>query len=234
MNLKFGCDPELWVVDKHGKVVPAFGLIPGSKEEPHSVDNGAIQVDGLAVEFNIHPVETREEWLHNIKSVRGTLLNYVKENNPEYELSANPIAHFDPTEFKTYPISARILGCDPDWNSKGRPNRSPSRTLFSKPLRTTSGHIHIGFCEDVDRNHPEHFEKCRALAQRISDRLAQPVTEEEIERLKYYGMDGSFRPKTYGVEVRSFSNRWLESDESILKMFDDVKRETEEFFSQAA
>lgn len=233
MQLKFGADPELWIVDNNNKVIPALGLIPGTKESPHPVDCGAVQRDGLAAEFNIHPAESREEWLHNIKTVYNQLENFVKEANPDYRLSAFPVARFDPAEFKKYPLESKILGCDPDFNSSGRANRNPSRKIFSKPIRTTSGHIHIGWTEGHDANHPEHFETCRRLAKMISDRHAVPVTEDELERLKYYGMDGSFRPKSYGVEVRSFSNLWLNSDESILKVFDDVKQSTEEFFEAA-
>lgn len=229
MNLKFGADPEVWI-SHNGKIIPAIGIIPGTKEEPFGVDCGAVQRDGLAAEFNIHPAETRDEWLHNIKTVYGQLDKFVKEANPEFELLATPVAHFDLKEFREYPMESKILGCDPDFNSTGRVNRNPSRKIFTKPLRTASGHVHVGWTEEQDARHPKHFEICRRLAQVISDRHAVPVTEDELERLKYYGMGGSFRPKSYGVEVRSFSNLWLNSDESILKVFDDVKRTTEEFF----
>ncbi len=52
----FGCDPELFVINDEGVFVSAEGLIPGDKQNPYKVPGGAIQVDGMAAEFNIDPV----------------------------------------------------------------------------------------------------------------------------------------------------------------------------------
>jgi hypothetical protein len=52
MQVSVGADPEVFVRNAEGEPVPACGLIPGTKAEPHRVDSGAVQVDGLALEFN--------------------------------------------------------------------------------------------------------------------------------------------------------------------------------------
>ena len=49
-----GCDPEVFVA-KGGKFISAHGMIPGTKKAPHKVERGAVQVDGMALEFNIDP-----------------------------------------------------------------------------------------------------------------------------------------------------------------------------------
>ena len=54
MNILIGADPELFVM-KNGKFHSADDLIPGSKDEPYPVENGAVKVDGMALEFNIRP-----------------------------------------------------------------------------------------------------------------------------------------------------------------------------------
>jgi hypothetical protein len=57
MEFKIGADPEFFLRDKAtGKFVSAHGLIPGTKRQPMKVDKGAVQVDGMALEFNIDPV----------------------------------------------------------------------------------------------------------------------------------------------------------------------------------
>ena len=53
-GMTFGCDPELFVVNGNDEFVyPEW--IPGNKEEPHPVEHGAVQIDGMAAEFNIDP-----------------------------------------------------------------------------------------------------------------------------------------------------------------------------------
>jgi len=56
MKILVGCDPELFV-KKDGVLVSAHGLVQGSKEHPFRVSKGAVQVDGMALEFNIDPAE---------------------------------------------------------------------------------------------------------------------------------------------------------------------------------
>ena len=47
-----GADPELFV-KKGRSFQSAYGMIPGTKQKPKKVIKGAVQVDGMALEFNI-------------------------------------------------------------------------------------------------------------------------------------------------------------------------------------
>ena len=53
-----------------GKAFSAHGLVKGTKERPQTTDNGAVQVDGLALEFNTDPVSLADfdSWNRLIKS----------------------------------------------------------------------------------------------------------------------------------------------------------------------
>ena len=54
-NKKFtiGADPEVFVADSlTNTFVSAHDLVPGTKLEPFAVNKGAVQVDGMALEFN--------------------------------------------------------------------------------------------------------------------------------------------------------------------------------------
>ena len=55
IEAKVGADPEIFLGDADGGLVSAYGLIKGDKEHPFPVTNGAVQVDGMAAEFNIDP-----------------------------------------------------------------------------------------------------------------------------------------------------------------------------------
>ncbi len=52
VNFTIGADPEIFL-RRRGKAFSAHGVIPGTKKEPHNVEKGAVQVDGMAVEFNV-------------------------------------------------------------------------------------------------------------------------------------------------------------------------------------
>lgn len=54
MSYLVGADPELFV-SKAGVILSAFGLVGGTKKVPQKVERGAVQVDGMALEFNIDP-----------------------------------------------------------------------------------------------------------------------------------------------------------------------------------
>jgi hypothetical protein len=206
-----GADPELFMRHPDSNdFISAHGRVPGTKSEPFKVPFGAIQVDGTALEFNIDPAKTVEEFVHNIKAVKTTLENYV----PGYNVVAEPVAIYDEDYFKwDVPASAQELGCDPDFNGwTGLVNPRPDPN--GKPMRTASGHIHIGWGEGFDPHSPAHFEQCCRVARQMDYYLGiqSLLWDKDGTRRELYGKAGAFRPKPYGMEYRVLSNRWLAND----------------------
>jgi hypothetical protein len=206
-------------------------IFPGTKKEPYPVDRGAIQVDGVALEFNINAAESENEFFKNINTVFNQMQEMVVAVNKDWEIKAIPVAHFKTNTWKHIPEDAKILGCDPDYNYTGMANPNPGEQLLNTPLRTGSGHIHIGWTEDEDVQDPLHFQDCRFIADKFRSCVGefgfyQARTHEDYTRLQYYGMNGAFRPKPYGVELRSPSNRWLASEQTIRSVY----RETKQYF----
>lgn len=209
MELLIGADPELFVTNGR-KNVSGYGLIPGTKEDPHPVANGAVQVDGMALEFNIDPAATEEEFVNNIKSVMSQLEAMV----PDYELVAKPTAKFSKKTISEQPPEALELGCDPDYNAyTGEENPAPE--IGDGLARTGAGHIHIGWTTDVDPKHPEHMEACCMIAKQLDYYLGVPsiLFDDDVKRRQMYGKAGCFRPKSYGMEYRTPSNAWLKSED---------------------
>ena len=210
MTILIGADPEVFV-KQNGKVVSGYGLIPGTKDKPFPVKNGAVQVDGMALEFNIVPATSSKEFISNITSVLSTLKSMV----PEHELVLEAVAKFDRKYLEKQPREAVRLGCDPDYNAYTIRRNSPpdSRKLF----RTAAGHIHIGWTNDVDVYNPDHINNCVSIVRNLDITLGVPsvLFDDQIERRKLYGKAGAFRPKPYGVEYRVLSNKWLNSAQLI-------------------
>ena len=208
MELLIGADPEIFV-KKDGHFHSAHGLVPGTKEKPFAVPNGAVQVDGMALEFNIDPSETEDEFAEYISSV----MQHLNDMTPGFDLSKGATADFTPEHLAEQPEEALILGCEPDFNAyTGKENAPPNAAAT---FRTAAGHIHIGWCKDVDPYHPEHIAACELLVKELDLRLALPFAtyDKDNRRRELYGAPGAYRPKSYGVEYRVLSNAWLDSDE---------------------
>lgn len=218
-----GADPELFIRNPNtGDFVSAHDRVPGTKYEPFKVPSGAIQVDGTALEFNIDPASTVDEFVNNINVVRATLHSYV----PGYNVVAEPVAYFNEKYFTwEVPSHAKELGCEPDfcgWTRDINPRPDPGFT----PMRTASGHIHIGWTEGADTYDKKHFEYCAKVARQMDYYLGVPslLWDQDATRRKLYGKAGAFRPKPYGVEYRVLSNRWLTSDELMRWVYDAVQQ----------
>lgn len=226
MELLIGTDPEAFL-SLDGKFVSAYGVIPGTKAEPYPVEKGAVQVDGLALEFNIDPARTADEFDSNIQTVLDQMTEMVKKVNSRYEIKFVPVAKFDMNYFKSLPEESKILGCDPDFNAAGTRNQVFDY-LTNTPIRTAAGHMHVGFTKDADVTDPVYFEDCRFLASQFNMlppnvlHLGTLPTPEDYERWGYYGAYGAFRPKHYGVELRSFGNWWVPNSDTRKKMFNMV------------
>jgi len=204
MKLLLGADPEIFVL-KNKEFSSAHKLVPGTKYRPHKVDNGAVQVDGMALEFNITPASNKKEWIHHIDSVMATLKDMVPK---EYSFSEQASAMFSKEHMDDQPKIARMLGCDPDFNAytKEKNPRPNEKTL----LRTAAGHIHLGWGRGMKMD-KGHLEECYLLAKQLDVYLGAPsvLLDPDDQRRKLYGQAGAFRPKPYGMEYRVLSNFWI-------------------------
>lgn len=224
-NILIGCDPEIFV-KKNGEFVSAHGLIRGDKRNPQKVDRGAVQVDGMALEFNIDPAATEQQFVGNVQAVLATLRGMV----PDYELAPVPVADFPLEYIAAQPEEARELGCDPDFCAyRYGANPRPNNTL---PMRTASGHIHIGWTDDQDITSNIADASARAVSVQMDIMLAVPSLfyDNDVRRRSMYGKAGCFRIKKYGAEYRTLSNAWLLSTERMAWAFRNAKKGMEMLF----
>lgn len=212
MEILVGADPEIFMF-REGKYHSAHGAVKGDKKNPFKVDKGAVQVDGMALEFNIDPAKNEQEFILNLKTVMQTLGEMV----PGYELKAVPVAHFDKAVIDAQPEEALELGCEPDYNAwnNGAVNPRPNGKVN---FRTGAGHVHIGWGKDFDISDPQHIEACIMVTKQLDYYLGLGsllYDADGAERRIMYGCPGAFRPKSYGVEYRVLSNAWLK-DENLM------------------
>lgn len=223
-EVKIGCDPEGFL-HLNNRYVNAAGLFPGTKKEPFELDKGAVQVDGTALEFNIHPAETAEEFEKNIATVIIQLNEMIQKVDKDMKLVFRPVANFEKEDWDTFSNDSKVLGCDPDYNYLGNVNPNPAEQLANVPIRTAAGHVHIGWDEGKGKGDPSHFADCLHVAKAFhSKRVFAPVIADESKRLQYYGNYGAWRPKSYGVEIRSPSNIWVGTTAGRIDTFNKARK----------
>lgn len=216
MQILVGADPEVFMF-KDGAAVSAFGAIKGTKEAPFKVEKGAVQVDGMALEFNIDPASTSEEFRDHIR----TVMRQLQEMVPGYDLNPIPVAQFGFDYINTQPKEAVELGCNPDFNAwfDGEPNPKPDAKM---PFRTGAGHVHIGWTDKADVYDVEHRDACIMVTKQMDYYLGlgSLLFDQDKQRRQMYGAAGAFRYKPYGCEYRVLSNAWLKDDKLIQWVFD--------------
>lgn len=221
-GFKFGCDPELFVRDETGRYVSAAGLIPGTKDNPERVEFGAVQVDGMAAEFNIDPVDNFDDFNRNIVKVMAQLKGFLPKG---YTLEPISAVQFDPDVFDAAPDDAKALGCSPDWDAWSGEINMPPNDPENPYLRTASGHIHIGWTEDADLNDLQHIMNCRDLVKQLDWYLGGWSVQHDKDptRRRLYGRAGACRFKDYGVEYRVLSNFWLTTKDKRLAVWNRLQ-----------
>lgn len=232
MKLTFGADPELFVMEGDDPF-SAYGMVPGTKEEPHPVEAGAVQVDGMALEFNIDPASTYREFNMNINTVLRQLKAMIPKDK---KISKASVVEFSPEIMEVSPKEATNLGCDPDFNAwkAGELNPRPQPPRRRPGFRTASGHIHIGWTENQDVHSTNHLNACIRAIRQLDFRLGIPsVTWDprSSERRKLYGQAGAFRPKPFGVEYRVLSNFWVTRPKYRRIVFREAKKAIEDLIN---
>lgn len=218
-ELRIGADPEVFV--RKGKTYVSAHIFPcGTKMEPTKTKHGHVQVDGMALEFNVEPATTRIQFIQNTKNTFVDLLEIVKKFDPSCELDPVPVAKFDQKYMDSLPPFAKALGCNPDFNAYTKDTNLPPDGILN--MRTGAGHVHFGWTHGINAFEDEkHFDECCSLAKQLDYYLGLRSLDwdKDNERRQMYGKAGCFRPKPYGMEYRVLSNAWLESEHLIGDIF---------------
>jgi hypothetical protein len=210
-NFKLGADPEFTLNDGVA-FISAEGMLGGTKKEPLDIGNGcSIQEDCVAVEFNIPPASTKEEFVNSIVYALTNLRDRIPSN---FDFSWTPMAEFEPYFLRSK--QATQSGCSVDNNVWGLKCRVPK--LHRTNERQFGGHIHFGY-DKANKGTSMKIIKVAEVYLTIAT-LDFEKPEPAIKRRRLYGGAGSFRFKNYGVEYRSLSSWWLACNDNIEYLYD--------------
>lgn len=220
---KIGCDPELFLFDKVlDRIVPACGIVEGSKESPIMLNNGGmIQLDGTVLEFGTPPVDAEgSNFSTALKETLDIIRKQLSDNyGDRYELRCGASAAYSPEDI-TENHEGLIVGCSAQYVmvNKIRPTRAilESTGKLSPDAVPIGGHIHFGFADKMESRIVEDYSAMRyvrAMMSAGSSLFMQDVSCSASDiRKRVMGFPTStptIRIKPYGVEFRNLSSYWL-------------------------
>ena len=216
-QITIGSDPEFFL-RKNGGYQSSINKIGGSKENPMPLEKSGffIQEDNVAVEFNVPPASTCQEFVGNIQWAITHIGNKLMDHG--YYMAWDASAFFPESEL-TDP-RALIFGCDPDFNAWKLGEVNPRPIALDKNLRTCGGHVHIGYPEVTDTIFRHR------LIQAADLHLGVPSCLVDLDKNRnlLYGKPGAFRPTSYGAEYRVLSNFWLRRQSWIEWVYNGMEK----------
>lgn len=218
-TITVGADPEFFVL-RGRHFISGHHFQCGTKEEPMPTAHTHLQNDGVALECNVRPARTQDDFVKNCQAAISDLREFVKQKDQQADIIAKPSIFIGSKKLSMLPPHIRALGCTPDADAYIQRYRNPPDA--QAPFRTGSGHVHIGWTEDEDTNIKSgHGQLCMRLVQELDYYLGLPslLWDNDTRRRSLYGTPGSCRVKHYGVEYRVLSNKWLENTETIQYVF---------------
>ena len=144
MKFLIGADPEVFLRDAAENLVASCGKIGGTKQVPMPLDLGdgfAVLEDNVALEYNIPPSASKEQFVNTINRA----MNYLSDMVGRQSL------HFSKESAASFPVwelmhpAAREFGCDPDYSAWDNGARNKPPKADDPNLRSCGGHIHVGY-----------------------------------------------------------------------------------------
>lgn len=204
-NITLGSDPETFL-QKLGSIISPQYIVWGTKDQPFNLDDGYfMQRDNMALEFNIPPVITVDDF---VKAIDLGIYKCIEALPENVNIKVMPSFVF-PKEMIDNDYDALVFGCDPDYNAYTN-SKNPKPCSDNKYLRSCGGHIMLGYTGVSEELNIE-------IIKRLDLYLGLPsvILDPDTERRQLYGKAGCFRHKDFGVEYRTLSNYWLQSPELV-------------------
>lgn len=215
-NISLGTDPELFVENEDGSVLPAYFAIGGDVDI--ALPYGKAYCDGAAVEFTVDPsndpYEITQRLGANIRALQAAIGKPITSRSNGFVAQ-----HYIDALPESYGkrASLQILGCDADvrvydW---AQPIQRPNPKFYN--YRTLGGHIHIGVGTQVLNDIPLVTFTTAAADLMLGTAGTYLCDEPESrDRKKLYGKSGTIRIKEYGaIEYRPLPSKVLTSNAAI-------------------
>lgn len=200
-----GSDPEVFVENKDGGIIPAFTFL-GSLKKPYLTAGGLpVYWDGYQAEFQTQPNTCFEGHIESIRMGLRTVQDFARKIDPLAKLSTKTIFDIPPKMLAEDKEEHVQFGCMPSLNVYDLKGASiPARHVTFRPA---GGHIHFGIGKRSDETYIKIVKALDAILGVTCVSLFQDY--DKPERRELYGLPGEYRLPIHGLEYRTLSNAWL-------------------------
>lgn len=215
-NFYIGADPEIFIEDKEGQIIPAFKFLPSKAEATKIVEAAGgknrfhqpIYWDGYQAEFEVQTDRCLAWVCDSIQAQLKTLQHKANEFKAGAKLSSKTMINVSLEELSKVNPEHVAFGCMPSYNIYNLKGAGlPGEQV---PFRSAGGHIHFGLGEELHENPKRIARIVKALDAILAVACVSMFeTFDKFERRTMYGMAGEYRLPEHGLEYRVLSNAWL-------------------------
>lgn len=197
-----GSDPEIFIEDKNGDVIPAFDFLPSNKE------GDTIYWDGFQAEFSTTPFDCLAWHTDNVQNKLATLLGKAKAYKKDAKLSTQTVMNIPSKLLEEGKEEHVQFGCMPSFNIYDM--KGDTADGRSVNYRSAGGHIHFGLGEERCKDKKRVERIVKALDAIIGVACVSLFAKyDNPRRRQCYGLAGEYRLPPHGLEYRTLSNAWL-------------------------
>lgn len=206
-----GSDPEMFVEDEKGSLIPAFDFLGGketTKNKTTAVMHGGYPLywDGFQAEFETYGTGECLSWqIDSIQCGIEGLSKAAKKHNPNAKLSIKTVFDIPKKLLEESKEEHVSLGCMPSFNAYGMKGRETHPRAL--PFRSAGGHIHLGVGKLEEATMIRGVKTLDAILGVACVSLFEQFDDKR--RREYYGLAGEYRLPKHGVEYRVLSNAWM-------------------------
>jgi len=219
-----GSDPEIFVVDKDGEVIPAWKFLGGKSEKKNlgrasTGGSRAVYWDGFQAEFETYAATCLSWQVDSVQRGLECVLQNARAYDKHARLSLASVLPVPQHELDTAKSEHVEFGCMPSFNAYGiEGKRLPGREV---PIRFAGGHIHFGGpLNDVTLKRT-----VKALDAILGVACVSLFENQDNPiRREFYGQPGEYRTPPHGMEYRTLSNAWLAHPLVMNMVFDLARR----------
>lgn len=192
-SVTMGMDPEFFLADPHGHILPAFQVLADKKTSPK------LFWDGFQAECTVRPRNCHQELAQELARALARVV---------HKIMPTPVWRVPPILLQSANDDHVRLGCDPSYNVYNMKGR---HVVDGRQLgwRFAGGHVHFEL--PLPWKIPARVRSiiraldclCAVACVCFAQGIDVPI------RRKYYGLPGEFRLPEHGVEWRTLSNFWM-------------------------
>lgn len=209
-----GSDPELFVIDGNGEMLPAFEFA-GPKSEARAEQ---VYWDGYQGEFNTIPRTCLSYHTDSVQQGLRNALAQAQHVDPKAKLAVRNVFEIPPDRLLTDDRKYVMFGCNPSLSVYDE--TTPEVDPLTVPFRSAGGHLHFTF----------ESKNLIPLAVKELDRVLAVMCVslfqyyDEPRRRMLYGRAGEYRLTKYGFEYRPLSNAWMIHPLTTMLVYEVARR----------